>query len=111
MNLMKTDSWVELSENTHNHHIRIGIEGSPFQEFDPTPAIQLQLTNATHCPNQREKKQWNARKSSKRQLLINDNGSSTEESSDNKEELHRENRQRQASINYKAQWTWVEKPE
>ena len=47
MNRVKTDSLASLSENTLNHLIRIKMEGPPFQDDDPTPAIKLWVTSTT----------------------------------------------------------------
>lgn len=84
MNRVKTDSRASLGENILNNLIRIRMEGPPLEEFDPTPAIQLWAMSATRRPNQRERRHYKPRESSKRQKVLID-GSSTEESSDTEE--------------------------
>ena len=88
MNHVKTDSWATLGEDTLNHLIRIRMEGPPFEEYDPTPAIQLWASSASRRPNQRRRKHYKARESAKRGKVLID-GSSTEESSDSEEDGER----------------------
>lgn len=57
------------------------MEGPHFQDYDPTPAIQLWATSATHG-NQSKRKPYKARESAKRGMVLID-GSSTEEDSGN----------------------------
>ena len=85
MNRVKTDSRASLGENTLNNLIRIRMEGPPIEEFDPTPAIQLWAISATRRPNQKGRRHYKPRESSKRQKVLIDR-SSTEESSDTEEE-------------------------
>ena len=78
-----TDSRAALSEHTLNNLVRIGMEGPPLEEFDPTPAIQLWVSSANRRPNQRARKQYNSRDSAKRpKVLIEQDDSSPEESYD-----------------------------
>ena len=70
-------SFVYLSRKNQNG-------GSPFQNYDPTPAIQLWATSATRHPNQSERKSYKARETTKREAVLID-GSSPEEDSDNSE--------------------------
>lgn len=91
MNHVKTDFRASLTENTLNNLIRIRMEGPPLEEFDPTPAIQLWAMGASRRPNQRERKHYSARESTKRRKVLID-ASSTEESSgtDSEEDFERE---------------------
>ena len=83
MNRVKTDSRAALSEHTLSNLVRMRMEGSPLEEFDPTPAIQLWASSANCSPNQRARKQYNSRDSAKRpKVLIEQDDSSPEESYD-----------------------------
>lgn len=68
-------SFVYLSRKNQNGR-------SPFQNYDPTPAIQLWATSATRCPNQSERKSYKARESTKRGTVLIDGSSPEEDSGD-----------------------------
>ena len=112
MNRVKTYFRASLSENTLNNLIRIQMEGPPFEEFDPTPVIQLWAMGATRRLNQRERKHYSARKSKNRRNVLID-ASSTEESSstDSEEDFAIEDKHEGGgrSVNCRAWWTWVAK--
>lgn len=68
-------SFVYLSRKNQNGK-------SPFQNYGPTPAIQLWATSAARRPKQSERKSYKARESRKRGTLLNDGSSAEEDSGD-----------------------------
>ena len=86
MKRIKRDSRASLGEVQLNNMIRICVEGATVTDFNPLPAITLWANETTRRPNQRERKAYKPRKTSKKVKVLADASLSSSSDSETREE-------------------------
>ena len=87
MNRVKTDTRNSLSQHRLSGLLRICMEGLPFSDFDPVPAMVLWNDSVKlRRPNQQKRKEYKPRKHKERPATLIDISESSESTSESDEE-------------------------